>query len=97
MLSNLYEIIKKENDFFSVKLADSSHPVFKAHFPNNPLLPGFVMMEIFSEVLGKKITQIKKAKFLNPAFPEDELIFFTDGSKIKIKNTDKKIAEIIYA
>jgi 3-hydroxyacyl-[acyl-carrier-protein] dehydratase len=97
MLSNLYTIIQKEKSFFSIKLSNDSHPIFKAHFPNNPILPGFVMMEIFSEVLNIEIKEIKKVKFFNPAYPEDELEFFINTSKILINNRDKKIMEISYA
>ncbi|MDX1808681.1 MAG: hypothetical protein R3331_04015 [Sulfurospirillaceae bacterium] len=100
MLSNLYKILKKEDGVFAIELACREHSVFQAHFPNNPLLPAFIMMEICSEVLNHEITGIKKAKFIHPALPEDVLdFFFIEREKIvsvKIQKNSVKIAEILY-
>lgn len=100
MLNNLFEILKKEEGFFSIKLASSEHAVFQAHFPNYPLLPAFVMMEICSKVLKQEIMSIEKAKFINPAFPQDVLEFFIKENhkrvSVKIQKDTQKIAEILY-
>ncbi len=96
MLSNLYTLTEQKEDFFSIKLADSSHPVFKAHFPTNPLLPGFLMIEIISKVLKCEIIQIKKVKFLNQAFPQDELSFNFKGNSVTIKKDEIKVAQIVF-
>lgn len=100
MLNNLFEILKKEEDFFSIKLASNKHEIFQAHFPNYPLLPAFVMMEICSKVLKQEIVSIEKAKFINPAFPQDVLEFFIKENdhrvSVKIQKDNKKIAAIIY-
>lgn len=45
-----------------VKLADENHDVFKVYFPSNPLLLGFMMLEICAEVLEHEIIAIKKSK-----------------------------------
>jgi 3-hydroxyacyl-[acyl-carrier-protein] dehydratase len=97
MLNNLFTLIKKEDDSFSIKLADATHPIFKAHFPSNPLLPGFILIEIFSQVLECEINEIKKAKFTNPALPNDELDFFIKDKKVIIRKNNQKVAEIVYA
>lgn len=100
MLSDLYEIKKKESQSFTIKLASCEHDIFQAHFPRNPLLPGFVMLEICSKVLKHEIVVIKKAKFLNPALANDELEFLLKQDKrkvsVKILKESIKIAEIVY-
>lgn len=100
MLSNLYKLIQKKEDSFSIKLSNSEHAVFKAHFPNNPLLPGFIMFEICCEVLNHEINEIKKAKFINKALPEDTLDFFIKQKEsalhVDIKKEEIKIASIVY-
>lgn len=100
MLNNLFEILKKEENFFSIKLASGKHEIFQAHFPNNPLLPAFMMMEICSKVLKQEIIAIEKAKFIHPVFPQDLLEFFIkeNGQRVSIKilKDTKKVAEILY-
>lgn len=97
MLSNLFHLIQQENNFFSIKLSDANHPVFKAHFPSNPLLPGFMIIEIFAKVQNCEINKIQKVKFTKPALPNDELNFFIKDQRVVIKNHNQKVAEFIYA
>lgn len=96
MLLNLYTLLEQKENFFSIKLADKYHPIFKAHFPSNPILPGFIMIEIISKVLNQEIKNIKKIKFLNPVFPEDELIFAFKDSTVTIKKENLKVAQIVF-
>lgn len=59
---------------------DASHIIFKGHFPNNPITPGVVQLQIVKEILeqviGKKLQlkEVGRCKFLailNPIeFPE---------------------------
>lgn len=100
MLSKLYTIIHKEEESFKIKFSDENHPIFQAHFPNNPMLPGFIMLEICAEVLGHEICEIKKAKFLNQVKPEDTLSFFitqkSNSIRVEIKKEEIKIASLTY-
>ena len=75
---------------------NATHPIFKGHFPEQPVLPGVCMMQIVKEVaeiyLGKKL-QLQKAtelKFLsfidpvaNPSF-QMELSIKTSDETIRI-------------
>lgn len=87
LLDGLYKIEFKSEDKAVVKLSDENHPVFKAHFPNHPILPGFANFDIVSDAFDLKITSIKKAKFLNPATPNQTLTY------IRVKNSFKVICE----
>jgi 3-hydroxyacyl-[acyl-carrier-protein] dehydratase len=55
---------------------DSSHPIFRGHFPGNPILPGVCTVQIIKEILEKatgrnlmlnKAGSIKYQGFINPA------------------------------
>ena len=72
------------------------HPVFEAHFPGRPILPGVYMMQMVKEVVetwtGKKIRLVlgQDLKFLSVINPEEntvlqmELKISTEGEKIRI-------------
>ncbi len=86
---------------FTIVLTDENHPVFKAHFPNNPILPGFVLLDLSAMVLNVEILSIKKAKFLSPIKPNSILDFYIVKEKdriikIIVKNNEQKVADISY-
>lgn len=99
--NNLYQILSKNDNKLIIKLSSKDHPVFKAHFPKNEILPGFLQIDIIADVFKHKITSIKKAKFISLILPDDIIeynISTNDDKKYKImiKKCDKKISEIIY-
>lgn len=79
MLKNqLYTIKSKEvleNRINAMIEIDPLHPIFKGHFPDVPVLPGAIMMQMAKEILEeieqksliiKKVGQIKFLQMLNP-------------------------------
>ena len=62
---------------------------FKGHFPNNPIVPGVILIESMAQtagiVISKKFEEYKdksvlfmsvsKAKFRKPVYPDDNIIF----------------------
>ncbi len=94
-IDNLYTVEYKDENKAIVKLSDANHPVFKAHFPQMPILPGFVNFEIVSDVFNIKITKIKKAKFLKTARPNQTLIYERDNNKFKVFCDNEEIANFI--
>ncbi|AFL69513.1 3-hydroxyacyl-ACP dehydratase [Sulfurospirillum barnesii] len=100
ILTNLYTPITLEPHQLSVTLSDAHHPIFQAHFPNNPLLPGFVLLDMSAQLLHVKIKRIQKAKFLKPILPKTTLFFDVTCNekkvKITVKNSNEKVAELIY-
>jgi 3-hydroxyacyl-[acyl-carrier-protein] dehydratase len=80
----------------NIKL-NAAHPIFKGHFPNQPVLPGVCMMQMVKEVaeyhLNKKI-RLQKAldiKFLSFVDPNQnqliqiELKINTDENQISLE------------
>ncbi|MFW5990248.1 MAG: 3-hydroxyacyl-ACP dehydratase [Campylobacterales bacterium] len=90
--------MKEKESSFVVVLSNKNHPIFKAHFPNYPIMPGFLLIEIAIEVLRTTPKCIKSAKFIAHALPEDRLTysFISKGNKTKIvvlNDTNKKLSE----
>ena len=84
---NLYTHKKLSEASWEVTMADETHPVFKAHFEGNPLLPAFLQIDIMSEILDKKLLSIDRSKFKLPILPNDVLIY----KIIKIVDNSYKI------
>ncbi len=97
-LDYLFEVIQKEEFSYKIKLTSKEHPVFKAHFPNNPILPGFLQIDIIENLFSKKLKKIKKTKFMGLILPEDEIEIKHHTSKyqVTIYKENKKITELVY-
>jgi len=70
---NLYTVKERKEENWKVLLSDAEHPVFKAHFEGNPLLPAFLQVDIFAELLNRKIVKIERCKFKQPILPNDTI------------------------
>jgi 3-hydroxyacyl-[acyl-carrier-protein] dehydratase len=94
--------LSHQQDEVVVKLADRDHPVFQAHFPTKPILPGFLQIEIIADILGDKVAQINYGKFRQHILPEDVITYRmhtrADGyKKITLYRDHEKVSEIRYA
>ncbi len=100
MLNGLYRVISQSYEQIVFKLSDKSHPLFEAHFPHHPILPGFALIDIVSEVLQDEVTYIKYSKFIKSIFPNDILecqISKNDKRRmVKIFRNNEKVSEIAY-
>lgn len=72
---NLYSARQLNENSWEVQLADAEHPVFKAHFESNPLLPAFLQIDIMGEILDKQLMKINRSKFKLPVLPNDIVIY----------------------
>jgi len=84
-------------------LLNPSHQVYKGHFPDQPVVPGVIQVQILRELLehvfNKKffIKEVTSAKYLNVIVPDDKLLTveitykpFEEGFKLNgvIKNEE---------
>ena len=90
----------REGDMYSTKLhINKSHELYKGHFPERPVTPGVILMQLFKEeaerILGKEL-QLEKAtnvKFTSVVDPnQDEHLILNsqiteDSSGINLKGT----------
>ncbi len=90
--SKLYNVVSKDDEKVILQLTDSSHPIFKAHFPSNPILPGFCHIEMLSEVLGDEITNILLLKLRKKTLPNEKVFYIITNkdSRRKIKILDEQ-------
>ncbi|QKF83503.1 hypothetical protein [Halarcobacter ebronensis] len=99
LFSDLFKIIKNNNEFsFEIMLCDECHPIFKAHFPKNPILPGFIQIDISSYLFNLNFTKIKKAKFLDTLLPNDSVVInlYKEKKRVELIKNSKKVSEFIY-
>ncbi|MEA2090846.1 MAG: hypothetical protein U9O83_00580 [Campylobacterota bacterium] len=92
LYNRLYNVDSKDTQRAIITLCDEKHPLFKAHFPSQPILPGFVHFEIVADVFGLDITTIKKAKFTKIITPSQKLIYEKNGNKFKVYCEDTEVA-----
>jgi len=90
----LYEILDKSENKAIVKLSNKKHPIFKAHFPQKPILPGFVHFEIIEDAFGIKITTVKKTKFTKMINPDEILTYERDKNKFKVFSNEEEVVSI---
>ncbi len=98
-LKNYYTIlgedIKGQQASFLIKL-NAAHEIFKGHFPDFPLLPGVVQIELLKELMERSIgktlelKEAKNIKYLGMINPKEQQqlkvnIAWTTEAGIKIK------------
>ena len=76
----------------SYRVFDINEYFFEGHFPNNPIVPGVVIVEAMAQTAGVVVSQsmskdsnknvlfmsINKAKFRKPVFPNYKIKFFVE-------------------
>ncbi|WP_158996395.1 3-hydroxyacyl-ACP dehydratase [Mucilaginibacter sp. L196] len=73
---------------------NAGHPIFKGHFPGQPVLPGVCMMQMVKEVtevyIDKKI-RLQKARELKFLSFIDPIEYSSIQMELSIKTTDDEI------
>ena len=91
----LYNVISQSDERVEIELTDASHPIFKAHFEEMPLLPGFLQIDIVAEILGKEIDAITSAKFVQKILPDERLTYTIaptkSGIRVKLTNSSNEL------
>ena len=101
MLREIFTVLDESEKYYKISLDDENHPIFKAHFPENPILPGFVLLDIAFGLFGQKDKEIKRAKFLHQIPPKSilelKLEDTQNSAKIVVLLQQKRVTEIVYA
>ena len=83
------EIITPGEHGKSEKLFTANEYFFKGHFPNNPIVPGVIIVEAMAQTAGIVVSyklrdfkeksvlfmSVNKAKFRKPVIPNEQVIF----------------------
>lgn len=86
------KIIKKGQIGESTRIFYENEYFFKGHFPNNPIVPGVVIIEAMAQTAGVVVSEslskdedksvlfmsISKAKFRKPVYPNYKIKFFVE-------------------
>lgn len=99
LTKDLYGVKKIDENAWEVTFTDASHPVFKAHFEDYPLVPAFLQIDIMGEILEKELTKIERCKFKLPILPNDvvtyKIVKQTDNKyRVKIFKEDAEASEL---
>jgi len=92
LIENLFNIEYKDENKAVIKLCDENHPVFKAHFPDYPILPGFINFEIVTKIFGVEFKTIKRAKFLKAIHPNETVTYIKKNNNFNVFCKDEKVA-----
>lgn len=99
-IGGLYTVLKQDLEQVTIQLTAENHPIFQAHFPGQPILPGFALIDILSEVLDDTVVYIRYSKFIVHLLPNDIILckIKTDKNRrsIKIFKNTQKVSEITY-
>ncbi len=94
-INNFFTVLKKRDSEGTISLCDKEHPIFKAHFPGQPILPGFIHLEIIAELFGEKIKKVKKAKFVKHVEPNSIITYKKIKHKVIATVNNEKVASFI--
>lgn len=68
-------IEERDSEICSIIHLNPHHTIFKAHFPNNPITPGVLLIQIVKELLEEQIgrriflNEVTHVKFIKPLIP----------------------------
>lgn len=102
-------IIKKGKIGKSFRTFYDDEYFFKGHFPNNPIVPGVVIVEAMAQTAGVVVSQsidkdenksvlfmsINKAKFRKPVLPNYKIKFYVEMTN-NVKNVYKFSGKAFY-
>ena len=103
------KVIKKGKIGESFRTFDETEYFFEGHFPNNPIVPGVVIVEAMAQTAGVIVSEnlinakdqsvlfmsINKAKFRKPVLPNYKIKFYVELMN-NIKNVYKFMGKAYY-
>lgn len=110
ILNSFFEvraIEKHESEIWANIYINPDHPIFEAHFPNNPITPGVLLIEIVKELLEEQIGKrfflykVTHIKFIKPIVPPAVVKYIFKNIDINDTNVDViakiEIDRVLYA
>ena len=91
-LDNLFltqSMTDTDDGFEALVRCNPEHPVYKAHFPGNPITPGVCQLGIVEELMSSqkglplRVSHIKNIKYMNIISPTDNATFDVELSRIQ--------------
>ena len=93
----------------SFRIFEETEYFFKGHFPNNPIVPGVVIVEAMAQTAGVVVSEnliknndqsvlfmsINKAKFRKPVLPNYKIKFYVELTN-SVKNVYKFLGKSYY-
>lgn len=96
LIDRILELDLENLRVVAIKNVTYNEPFFVGHFPNNPVMPGVLIIEAMAQVgaymMLKKaqiengtvlFASIEEAKFRKPVVPGDQIVFEVEGINIK--------------
>lgn len=77
-MSDFYRLIareQQEGQISATLLFNEKHELYAGHFPDNPITPGVVQLDIIKDILEKemgwkvRLSELNRCKFLSPINP----------------------------
>lgn len=103
LLNEMFSIVGGDADTVQIRL-HADHPIYKAHFPGNPITPGVCIVQIISEILGERLhrtfalDEVVNLKFTSTLSPADDpLVEITFTSVEKTEGGCKVKGQIMVA
>lgn len=99
-MSNFYRIIESSSEAGKIEAKISfneSHPLYKGHFPDSPITPGVVQLDVLKDVLetslakNLKLISLNRCKFLAPINPFKQSTFIYAISYTEDENKQIKV------
>lgn len=100
LIDDFYQIIDFDstNDQINARIAlKKDHEIYKGHFPDQPVVPGVIQLQIIKELLEKSLnhklmlTDITTAKYLRMIDPNVSPELFVE---IKLKKIESKTFKV---
>lgn len=95
LLNSFFHIVGDATDndgSFSVSVRlNPAHPIYRVHFPGQPVTPGVcqlqMVMEILSDRLGRRLvlTDVKNVKYMAVIVPDDVPLLSVDFRKVALE------------
>ncbi len=74
-MKDFYNILDQTPTQITIQFSAKKHKLFAAHFPRNPIVAGFLQLDILANILNHDIKKIIHIKFLQTLRPLDIVVY----------------------